>query len=234
MPEEINRIIADHVSDQLYAPTEISRQNLLYEGIEVEKITVTGNTVVDAVQQNIRIAQQKVHPLEDLGLEPQGYFLVTAHRVENVDDPIRLAEILTGLKRLSEHFKLPVIFPMHPRTQKMVREFSLSIEGIRVINPVGYLEFLLLESKAALILTDSGGVQEESCILSVPCVTLRENTERPETIDAGSNMLAGTNAEKILAAADHMREIPRTWSNPFGDGDAAHRIIEVCKKKGTF
>jgi UDP-N-acetylglucosamine 2-epimerase (non-hydrolysing) len=234
MPEEINRIIADHVSDQLFAPTEISRQNLLHEGIGTEKITVTGNTVVDAVQQNIRIAHDKVHPLEDLCLEPRQYFLVTAHRVENVDDPLRLAEILTGLKKLSEHFELPVIFSMHPRTQKMVREFSLSTEGIHVLDPVGYLEFLLLESMAGLILTDSGGVQEESCILSVPCVTLRENTERPETIDAGSNMLAGTNAEKILAAADHMREIPRTWNNPFGDGNAAHRIIEVCKKKGTF
>ncbi len=116
----------------------------------------------------------------------------------------------------------------------MVHEFSLSTEGIRVIDPVGYLQFLLLESMAALILTDSGGVQEESCILSVPCVTLRENTERPETIDAGSNMLAGTNAEKMLAATDRMIDIPSIWSNPFGDGDASHRIIEVCKKKGTI
>ncbi len=111
---------------------------------DAEKITVTGNTVVDAVQQNIRIAHQKVHPLEELGLEPGNYFLVTAHRAENVDDPVRLAEILTGLKKVSEHFGFPVVFPMHPRTQKMVREFSLSTEGIRVIDPVGYLEFLIL------------------------------------------------------------------------------------------
>ena len=234
MPEEINRIVADHVSDQLYAPTEISRQNLLHEGINAEKITVTGNTVVDAVQQNIRIAQQKVRPLEELGLEPGNYFLVTAHRVENVDDPLRLAKILTALKKISAHFGLPMLFPMHPRTQKMVREFSLSTEGIRVIEPVGYLEFLLLESMAALILTDSGGVQEESCILSVPCVTLRENTERPETIDAGSNILAGTDPEEVLAAAVHMIKIPRTWNNPFGNGDAARRIIDVCKQKRTL
>jgi len=234
MPEEINRIIADHVSDQLYAPTEISRQNLLKEGINAEKITVTGNTVVDAVRQNLRIAQQKVHPLKDLGLESSGYFLVTAHRVENVDDPLHLADILTGLKQISAHFALPVVFPMHPRTQKMVREFSLSTEGIRVIDPVGYLQFLILESKAAVILTDSGGVQEESCILSVPCVTLRENTERPETITAGSNMLAGTSPEKMLAATKHMMDIPRTWNNPFGEGDASKRIIEICKKKGTL
>jgi len=233
MPEEINRIVADHISDQLYAPTEISRQNLLREGIAAEKITVTGNTVVDAVQQNIKIGHQKVHPLENLGLEPGGYFLVTAHRAENVDDSVRLGEILTGLRTVSDHFGLPVVFPMHPRTQKMVREFSLSTDGIRVIDPVGYLEFLLLESKAALILTDSGGVQEESCILSVPCVTLRENTERPETIDTGSNILAGTDPEKILLAAERMIGIPRTWDNPFGSGDAARRIIDVINTTGT-
>jgi UDP-N-acetylglucosamine 2-epimerase (non-hydrolysing) len=115
-----------------------------------------------------------------------------------------------------------------------VHEFSLSTEGIRVIDPVGYLEFLVLESKAALILTDSGGVQEESCILSIPCVTLRENTERPETIDTGSNILAGTDPEKMLAAADRMIDIPRAWNNPFGSGDAARRIIDVCKKTGTL
>jgi len=234
MPEEINRIVTDHISDQLYAPTENSRQNLLHEGIPAEKITVTGNTVVDAVQQNIRIAHQKVHPLEKLGLEPRNYFLVTAHRAENVDDLIPLVGILTGLKKISEHFEVPLVFPIHPRTQKMIHEFSLSTKGIRVINPVGYLEFLVLESMASLVLTDSGGVQEESCILKVPCVTLRDNTERPETIDAGSNMLAGTNAEKILEAADRMIDIPRIWNNPFGNGDAANRIMEVCKKKGTI
>ncbi len=233
MPEEINRIIADHVADQLYAPTQTSCRNLLKEGIAREKITVTGNTVVDAVQQNIRIAHTKVDPLGDLGLEPSGYFLVTAHRAENVDDPARLAEILTGLRNVSAKFGHPVIFPMHPRTQKMVREFSLSTEGIRVMDPVGYLEFLVLESKAALILTDSGGLQEEACILSVPCVTLRENTERPETIDTGANMLAGTNPAKILAAAGKMMNSTRTWDNPFGKGDAALRILEVCKREGT-
>jgi len=234
MPEEINRIIADHVSDQLFAPSEISRQNLLQEGINAERITVTGNTVVDAIQLNIKIAQQKANFLEELGLKPQGYFLVTAHRAENVDDPFRLAEILSGLKKISEHFDLPVVFPMHPRTQKRILEFSLSTKGIRVIDPVGYLEFLILESMAALILTDSGGIQEESCILSVPCVTLRENTERPETIDVGANILAGTNPEKMLEATDRMINIPRTWTKPFGDGDAAMKIIEICKKRGTL
>jgi len=233
MPEEINRIIADHISDQLYAPTETSHQNLVHEGIPAEKITVTGNTVVDAVQQNIKIAHQKVHPLDDFGLEPRGYFLVTAHRAENVDDPARLADILSGLKKIAACFDLPVVFPMHPRTQKMIQQFSLSTEGIRVIDPVGYLEFLMLESESALLLTDSGGVQEESCILSVPCVTLRDNTERPETIDTRGNILAGTNPEMILAAAIRMIDVPRGWKNPFGNGDAAQRIIDECRKRGT-
>jgi UDP-N-acetylglucosamine 2-epimerase (non-hydrolysing) len=234
MPEEINRIIADHIADQLYAPTETSCQNLLREGIAPEKITVTGNTVVDALQQNIKIALAKVHPLEDLDLEPSGYFLVTAHRAENVDDPVRLADILAGLRKVSAQFGLPVVFPMHPRTQKMVREFSISIEGIRVMDPVGYLEFIVLESKAVLLLTDSGGLQEEGCILNVPCVTLRDNTERPETVDAGANMLAGTKPESILVAAERMMEIPRAWNNPFGNGDAAYRIIDFCRKRGTL
>jgi UDP-N-acetylglucosamine 2-epimerase (non-hydrolysing) len=119
---------------------------------------VTGNTIVDAILQNIKIAQAKVYPLQDLYLETSGYFLVTAHRAENVDDPVRLADIMTGIRNVSAQFGLPVVFPMHPRTQKMVREFSLSTEGIRVMDPVGYLEFLVLESKAALLLTDSGGI----------------------------------------------------------------------------
>ena len=173
---------------------------------------------------------KKYHPLRQLDLKPRGYFLVTAHRAENVDDPRRLAEILAALRKISEHFGLPVIFPMHPRTQKMVQEFSLSTEGIRVIDPVGYLEFLILESSAAVLLTDSGGVQEEACILSVPCVTLRGNTERPETIHTGANILAGTQPEKVLDSTIRMIDRPRTWKNPFGEGDAARRIIEVCCK----
>ena len=116
----------------------------------------------------------------------------------------------------------------------MIREFSLSTEGIEVVDPLGYLEFLVLESMAALLLTDSGGVQEEGCILNVPCVTLRDNTERPETIDVGANMLAGTHPEKIRAAADQMMQRARTWENPFGDGDAALRILAACTQNGTL
>ena len=132
--------------------------------------------------------------LADLGLKPKEYFLVTAHRQENVDSRERLAEIIKGLELVAREFELPVVFPMHPRTRKMMEEFGFDLDGIKVIEPLGFLEFLQLEANARLALTDSGGVQEETCILGVPCVTLRENTERPETVDVGANMLAGVGA----------------------------------------
>jgi UDP-N-acetylglucosamine 2-epimerase (non-hydrolysing) len=125
-------------------------------------------------------------------------------------------------------YGIPIIFPMHPRTQKMMEEFGISDEGISIISPVGYLEFLELESHARLILTDSGGVQEEACILQVPCITLRENTERPETIEVGANILAGIDSEKIISAAEKMMSSSRSWKNPYGDGTAGDRIIERC------
>lgn len=225
MPEEINRIVADHVSDYLYPPTEISRAQLVKEGIPDEKIFVTGNTVVDAAYQNLELSKKHFNVLDDLGLSPKKYFLVTAHRAENVDVKERLTGILDGLKMLGKTYGYPVIFPMHPRTEKMVAEFGLSVEGITVIKPIGYLEFLQLEENATLILTDSGGLQEEGCILGTPCVTLRDNTERPETVHVGANILAGTSSEKIISCANQMINTKSSWKNPFGDGDAAIKIL---------
>lgn len=226
MPEEINRIVADHISDYLFAPTENSKANLIKEGIPEEKISVTGNTIVDSVYQNREIAERKVNVLKDLGLKPKEYFLVTAHRAENVDDRSKLKEILKGLELIKSEFDLPVIFPIHPRTRKMVNEFNLELDGIRVIEPVGFLEFLQLEANARLALTDSGGVQEEACILGVPCVTLRDNTERPETLNVKSNLLSGANAEKMLKGAKQMVKQTNGWKNPFGDGQSSRFIIE--------
>jgi len=228
MPEEINRVVADHVSDLLFAPTDTARDNLLSEGIPGGKIHMTGNTIVDAVFQDLDIARRKGGVLDDLGLTPGKYFLVTAHRAENVDDRSRLAGILEGLREISEEYDLPVIFPLHPRTEKMLSSFGIPTGSIRTIPPVGFLEFLQLEANARLVLTDSGGVQEEACILGVPCVTLRENTERPETLAVGSNMLAGTDASRIVLAARNMLELRREWSNPFGDGQAGRRIAGIC------
>jgi len=231
MPEEINRIVADHVSDYLFAPTEKAKQNLLREGVEEDKIFVTGNTIVDAVYQNLEIAKRKVNVLKYLGLKPKEYFLVTAHRQENVDVKERLKGILKGLELIHEEFSMPVVFPIHPRTRRRIREFGLSLDGVTVNDPLGFLEFLQLEANARLVLTDSGGVQEETCILGVPCVTLRDNTERPETLEVGSNIIVGTKREKILEGVKLMFNRENSWENPFGDGRAGERIIEILKNK---
>ena len=229
MPEEINRVVADHVSDYCFAPTEISKANLLKEGIAEEKIHVTGNTIVDSVYQNLEIAMRKVNILADLGLEPKGYFLVTAHRQENVDNKERLGEIIRGLEMVKSEFGLPVVFPVHPRTRKMAESFGFDLDGIQAIEPLGFLEFLQLEAGARLALTDSGGVQEEACILGVPCVTLRDNTERPETLDVGANVLAGATSQRIMDGARKMLEAGEGWKNPFGDGTAGQRIIRILE-----
>jgi len=228
MPEEINRIVADHIADYLFAPTEQSRQYLLREGIDEKKIQVTGNTVVDAVYENREIAKRKPAVPGGMGLASKEYFLVTAHRAENVDVKSGLVGIINGLSLVRESCGIPVIFPMHPRTQKMMNAFGIGSPGITIIPPVGYMEFLELEANAKLILTDSGGVQEEACILGIPCVTLRRNTERPETVDAGANVLAGTDAGAIVRAVKTMMKASRTWKNPYGDGHAGERIAEFC------
>ncbi len=225
MPEEINRILTDHCSDYLFPPTEKAKAILLGEGIPEEKIYVTGNTIVDAVYQNLKIAGSYKN---NLNLKHKGYFLVTLHRQENVDDPSRFGSILQGLDKLAEAYHLPVIYPVHPRSRKKMEEFKLKTGKITLIEPVDFLSFLKLESDAKLVLTDSGGVQEESCIIRVPCVTLRYNTERPETLEVGANILAGTEPEKILECAKAMLDRPTDWQNPFGDGKAGERIVRIA------
>jgi len=231
MPEEINRILTDHCSDYLFAPTENAKKILLGEGIQDTKIFVTGNTIVDAVYQNLDLANsRRNNALNDLHLEPGGYFLVTAHRQENVDVKKRFEGIIRGLEFIADEFDLPVVYPIHPRAKKMMNLFGLKANGIELIEPVDYLSFLQLEANAKLVLTDSGGVQEETCILKVPCVTLRDNTERPETIEVGSNVLAGTDPEKIIEKVRVMLTIENNWNNPFGDGKAGRRIVEILER----
>ena len=229
MPEEINRVLADHVSDYLFAPTEKAKANLLREGINENKIFVTGNTIVDAIYQNLEIARRKVDIVNKLNVNPEGYFLVTAHRQENVDVKGRLKGILDGLELVHNEFNLPIIYPVHPRTKKRINEFGLEVpEGVELTEPHGFLAFLQLEALAKLVLTDSGGVQEETCILKVPCVTLRDNTERPETLNVGSNVLAGINQNRILVGVKKMMDKKkRNWNNPFGDGKAGVMIVEI-------
>jgi UDP-N-acetylglucosamine 2-epimerase (non-hydrolysing) len=234
MPEEVNRVVADHVSDYLFAPTEEARKNLSKEGID-QGVFMTGNTIVDAVQENRKLAAAKTNVLENLGLKPRTYVLVTAHRQENVDSKERLTKILEALEMVGKETGLSVIFPAHPRTQARMSEFGLKPHGVSVLKPFGFLDFLQVEAGARLAITDSGGVQEETCILGVPCVTIRENTERPETVSVGANMLAGTDPEKILLAAWSMMNRKSSWTNPFGDGKAAGRILDAVEAgKGRF
>jgi len=227
MPEEINRVLTDHISDYLFAPTEKAREILLREGISEDKIFVTGNTIVDAVYQNLKIANKKLSVLDRLRLEPKNYFLVTLHRPENVDEKKRFRRILESLDQLGGEFSLPVVYPIHPRSKRRMREFNLEVDHVRLTPPFDFLSFLQLESNAKLILTDSGGVQEESCILGVPCVTLRDSTERPETLEIGSNTLTGADLDDVLESVRLMADRENSWTNPFGDGKAGKKIIEL-------
>jgi len=234
MPEETNRVLTDHISDYLFAPTKTAKNNLLKEGINEKNIFVVGNTIVDATLQNLRIAEERESIKEFLTKITNGkdYFLLTLHRAENTDNIERLKNIVESIIQVVEHFNHNIVFPIHPRTEKKLKEYDLmkKLENnplIKIIEPIGYLEFLILEKNAKLILTDSGGVQEEACILKVPCVTLRENTERPETLEVGSNMLAGYNKEKIMNSVEIMFKRNRNWENPFGDGNAGKKIVEI-------
>lgn len=231
MPEEINRTIADHCSDFLFAPTTNSESILLGEGIPRRRIFVTGNTIVDAVFQNMEISEKKRSVNKRLKIDKQSYLLATIHRQENVDNKERFQDILTGLELVSKKTGLPVIYPIHPRSKKQLSKFKISAHNIRMIEPVDYLSFLQLESHAKLILTDSGGIQEEACILGIPCVTLRYNTERPETLEVGANILAGTKPEEIVEKTETMLRTPKRWRQPFGDGKAAKRIVKIITEK---
>ena len=227
MPEEINRIVADHCANYLFAPTDESRRILLSEGIDEKQVFMVGNTAVDAVYQNLEIAKAKTSIMEQLGLRDGEFMLATAHRQENVDDKNRFAGLIRGLQSVQKAFKVPLIYPVHPRAKKMLSEFGVDTDGLTLVEPLDYLSFLLLESRAKLVLTDSGGLQEETCILGVPCVTLRDNTERPETVTVGSNILAGTDPSKILESAKVMLVKEKKWVNPFGDGTSGLKILKV-------
>lgn len=229
MPEEINRVLADHCSDFLFAPTNTSKDLLLKEGISKEKVHVVGNTIVDAVIQNLELSKQKTNTLKELGLDEKTYFLATVHRQENVDDKERFKGIIKGLSKVSDEFNLPVLYPIHPRAEKQLKYFDLTTENLKVISPLDYLSFIQLESSAKILFTDSGGVQEEACILGVPCVTLRDNTERPETLEIGSNILAGTYPEKIVESSKIMFEKNNGWRNPFGNGSTGAEIVKILK-----
>jgi len=228
MLEETNRIITDHIADFLFAPTKDAMKNLKDEGIIHNRVYHTGNTVVDAVKQNLVLAKKKCDILKKLNLKKGKYFVATAHRAENVDIEKRLRGIFDGLMLVSQYYKMPILYPIHPRTVNNMQKFKIECPaGVRLLDPLGYLEFLQLEANAKMIITDSGGLQEEACILKVPCVTLRDNTERPETIDAGINVLAGTRPQRILDMTQMMLKKDMRWVAPFGDGTAGEQIVDL-------
>lgn len=229
MPEEINRRVSDHTADYLFAPTNTSRDQLRREGLPDEWITVTGNTIVDAVQQNVEIAHERSSVLSDLNLNER-FALLTAHRAENVDDRERFERLLDSVAKATDEHDLSVVYPIHPRAEERISEFGIDVpDTIQLVDPQDFLDFLVLEDKATIVFTDSGGVQEESCILRTPCVTLRNNTERPETVDVGANLVVGVDPGDVADGVHEMLMKKRNWENPFGDGTAADRILDTLE-----
>jgi len=236
MPEEINRIVADHISSVLFPPTKYAAKNLIREGIPKKKIFITGNTIVDACLEYSGVAKKKSKIVSKLGLGE--FALATIHRAENVDSPKNLKKIYNILSR----FPTTIVFPMHPRTRKRLEKAKLlkkleKNKKVVLIEPVGYLDFLSLLMNCRFVITDSGGIQEESSILHVPCLTVRENTERPESIRSGSNILVGTEpkrvlyyAKKLLADDKLYKKMKRT-RNPFGDGHSGRRIADILRSR---
>lgn len=234
MPEEINRMVTDILSDLLFTTSEDAEANLVREGIDRAKIRFVGNVMIDTLLKHRERARATSRALELFGLTPGRYCLVTLHRPANVDEPGPLSGLLGALGRLSE--ERPVIFPVHPRTRGRLAEFGL-VEfvgrhpGLKLTDPLGYLDFLRLMVDAELVLTDSGGIQEETTVLGVPCLTLRPNTERPVTITEGTNVLVGTDPAriieeglKVLSGQKKGGRVPRLW-----DGQAAGRIAAGLK-----
>lgn len=234
MPEEINRMMADVCTNLFFVPTEETAINLLFEGLSPRDIFITGNTVVDACYRNLKIARKSSQIMSKLELEGD-ILSLTLHRAENVDDRERVENIVEALLNIED---LTIVFPVHPRTVKTLKEFGMyskleKAPHIRMIKPIGYLDFLILQSHSKLMITDSGGIQEEAITLNVPCLTLRYNTERPETVQAGGNILVGSDTKKITKNVSNilnddevyrrMKEAP----NPYGDGTASEKILDA-------
>jgi UDP-N-acetylglucosamine 2-epimerase (non-hydrolysing) len=244
MPEEINRKLTDAISSLLFVTEQSGLDNPKHEGVPAQKIFLVGNVMIDCLLRHRELAARS--PILDrLGVRRNGsgcrsYGVLTLHRPSNVDDPKTLQGILSAVSIVAA--ELPVFFPIHPRTRKNIQSFGLgrylaesgSVEraGIVPLDPLGYLDFLSLNDRARIVLTDSGGVQEETTVLGVPCLTLRENTERPATVEHGTNQVVGVHPDRILAAAQYILQKPAPESQrpPFWDGKAAPRIVAILRE----
>ena len=234
MPEEINRILTDHLSDELFTTETSANENLAREGIAAERVHLVGNCMVDTLMEH-REAALAGRPWEGLGLKPGGYALMTLHRPSNVDDPAALEGLVRSLQDVGR--KIPVLFPVHPRTLARLGASGIAMPaGIRTCEPLPYLTFLGLMAKARLVLTDSGGIQEETTALGVPCLTLRENTERPVTLTLGTNRLVGTDRAAIRASVDQILagDWPAGAVVPLWDGHASERIVDILASRAPL
>lgn len=231
MPEEINRMVTDSISDLLFVTEQSGVDNLYCEGVAKEKVHLVGNVMIDTLLRN-RAKAEESPILGALGLQPHQYALLTLHRPSNVDDQAVFGGLLSALEVIQR--EMPIVFPIHPRTRKILESSALgervaAMKRLRMIDPAGYLDFMKLTANARVVLTDSGGIQEETAILKVPCLTLRHNTERPVTIECGGNQLVGTDPAKILQAFRNVMEgrSPAPKTPPLWDGHAATRIVDI-------
>jgi len=229
MPEEVNRVLTDHMSTLMFCPTDQAVKNLSLEGL-TKGVVRTGDVMADALYYHARRAEER-SLLENLRYPKKSYLLATVHRAENTDDPSRLEGIINAFAQIDGH----IVLPLHPRTKKLLQDHHLTIPGnVEVIEPVGYLEMILLEKEAELILTDSGGVQKEAYLWQVPCVTLRDETEWVETVHTGWNTLTGAKTEDIVAAVRNYRNgsLPPYLKNLYGNGQASEEIVAQMEKRG--
>jgi UDP-N-acetylglucosamine 2-epimerase (non-hydrolysing) len=232
MPEEVNRVVTDLLADHLFTTSRDANRNLIREGIPESRIHFVGNVMIDSLMGHLRKAA-RLDVAARFGTAAGSYAVVTLHRPSNVDVPETLERILDTIRRVTE--RVPVIFPVHPRTERRIRDFGFETllgSRVRLVGPMGYLEFLNLTSNARLVLTDSGGLQEETTMLGIPCLTLRPNTERPVTVTEGTNEVVGTDTERIVEAVD--RIVGGGWKEPgmpeLWDGRASHRIASVLER----
>jgi UDP-N-acetylglucosamine 2-epimerase (non-hydrolysing) len=230
MPEEINRIVTDRLADLLFTPSRDGDENLLAEGVPAEKIHFVGNIMIDTLLRHLPLAT--LDRIRDrIPVVAKQYAVLTLHRPSNVDDPETFARILSALRQIAR--RLPIVFPVHPRTQARLAAFGLDrpIDGLILTEPLGYIDFLSLTSNSRLVLTDSGGLQEESTALGIPCLTIRENTERPITITHGTNRLVGTQTAAILEGFEQSMAMTTTGRRPeLWDGRTADRIADVLRR----